>query len=191
MAIPSATHYACATRDLLRKMGWRSLQLVLCIDYFGKALADIMFEFSREEKWKMWETAWLTGNENSTELESILKQILSNESDVVFFHINNAGGNDLFQLTQVLRAPQTKTAWLLTDVTAHGVTNPELLPSGVIAIAPRQLLQPDLLGNILYDAIFLLESSFEMAANTAQEEREWKKYTADAQKSYLNNLAKE
>ena len=80
-------HYASVIKNLMNKMGWRTLSLVLSADYDGTVLAGEIIEYSKKAKWDILHTVWVLRSwENGTELESAFKE-MTNESDVVIVHM--------------------------------------------------------------------------------------------------------
>lgn len=163
-------HYACTLRDMVQKMGWRKLSLVMSADYEGKVLADAMLEYSKKEKWNILQTVWITRSENTTVLRSTIKLTMTNESDVVIVHVRDKHNEDLFRLVQSLGVNQFKALWVLTDITTYGVSDSTVLPRGLVSICPWKSLEHDFMENALYDAFDLIAMSVKDAARQTSRE---------------------
>ena len=153
-------HYACAMRDVVKKMGWRTISFVLSADYEGKVFADEMFDYSREAKWDILHTIWIfKSQQNSTELRSLFKRVMTNDVDVVVVHVRDPHNDELFRLVESLGVNQFRAVWLLTDITALGVSNTNDLPVGLTRISPWENLGLDFVELALYDMFHLIELS--------------------------------
>lgn len=170
VASPSMLDYACAFRDIVQKMGWRRLSLVVSADFEGKVLADAIFKFSKKEKWNIQRTVWLSRLENASELKTAIKQIMTNESDAVIVHIRDSHNDDFFRLVQFLGVNQSKASWLLTDITTHGASDRTVLPSGFVTISPWGSPEHDFMEHALYDTFELIALSINCASNPSSRE---------------------
>lgn len=160
-------HYACALRDIVQKMGWRRLSLVVSADYEGKVLADTILAYSKTEKWDIQRTVWLSRRENATELKTTMKLIVTsdNDTDAVIVHIRDSHNDDFFRLVQILGVNQSKASWLLTDITTHGVSNSTVLSTGFVTISPWRSPEHDFMEHALYDTFDLIGLSVNSALN--------------------------
>ena len=152
-------HYACTIRDLIQKMGWRTLSFVLSADLEGRVLSDALLISSRELKWNILHTAWLSGNKNVTELQSYIKRVMSNLSDAVIVHVRDSYNDDLFRIVQAQGVSHLKASWVLTDIAALGASDNEVLPTGFIRISPWKSPQHDFMEDALYDVFQLITKS--------------------------------
>ena len=166
----------------MKKIGWRTLSFVLSADYEGKILADELIEYSKKEKWDIFHTVWISRTwENRTELESMLKQIMTNDSDVVIVHVRDSHNDELFQLVEKLGVNQLQASWLLTDITTRGVSDVNL-PVGFLRISPwRSRPEHEFMRHALYDAFYLIELS---AAGAVKVSRDSKKLLQSRNKDY-------
>lgn len=151
----------------MQKMGWRRLSLVMSADQEGKVLADAMLENSKNEKWKILRTVWISRTENATELKSIIKPALNNDSDAVIVHVRDKHNEDLFPLVQILGVNQFKATWVLTDITTYGISDNNVLPRGFVKISPWESPEHDFMEHALYDAFALIALSAKGAAKHA------------------------
>lgn len=160
-------HYACALRDMVQKIGWRRLSLVVSADYEGKVLADTILAYSKTKKWAIQRIVWLSRNENATELKTTIKLIMTsdNDSDAVIVHIRDSHNDDFFRLVQILGVNQSKAAWLLTDITTHGVSDSTALPAGFVTISPWRSPEHEFMEHALYDTFDLIGLSVSSAVN--------------------------
>lgn len=163
-------HYAWAFRDMVQKMGWRRLSLVVSADFEGKVLADAIFQFSKKEKWNIQRTVWLSRLENASELKTAIKKIMTNESDAVIGHIRDSHNDDFFRLVQFLGVNQSKASWLLTDITTNGASDSTVLPSGFVTISPWRSPEHDFMEHALYDTFELIALSINCASNLCSRE---------------------
>ena len=155
----------------MKKMGWRTLSFVISAEYEGKILADELIEFSRKEKWDIFHTVWISRTwENRTELESMLKQIMTNDSDVVIAHVRDSHNDELFRLVEKLGINQLQTFWLLTDITTRGVSDVNL-PVGFVRISPWSSPEHDFMRNALYDTFYLIELSATRAVKVSRDSK--------------------
>ena len=153
-------HYACAIRDVVKKMGWHTISFVLSADYEGKVFADEMYDYSREAKWDILHTIWIfKSQQNSTELRTLFKRVMTNDSDVVVVHVHDPHNDGLFRLVENLGVNQFRAVWLLTDITTLGVSNTNDLPVGFMRISPWKNLRLDYVEHALYDTFHLIELS--------------------------------
>lgn len=153
----------------MKKMGWRTLSLVLSADYEGKVFADEMIEYSKKEKWGIFHTVRISRTwENRTELNSMLKKIMTNDSDVVIVHVRDSHNDELFQLVEKLGVNQLQASWLLTDITTRGVSDVNL-PVGFVRISPRSSPEHDFMRHALYDAFHLIEMSAKGAVKVSRD----------------------
>ena len=167
VASPSMMHYACALRDMVQKMGWRRLSLVVSADYEGKVLADTILAYSKTEKWDIQRTVWIARGENVMELKTSIKLIVTSDncSDAVIVHIRDSHNEDFFRLVQMVGVNQSKASWLLTDITTQGVSDSTALPTGFVTISPWRSPEHDFMEHALYDTFDLIRSSVSSALN--------------------------
>lgn len=165
-------HYACALRDIVQKMGWRTLSLVVSADYEGQVLADAILEYSKKEKWNILRIVWLSSRENATELKTAIKLTMTNDSDsdAVIVHVRDSHNDDFFRLVQILGVNQSKASWLLTDITTFGVSDSTVLPIGFVTISPWRSPEHDFMEHALYDAFDLIALSVNSALNLSSSE---------------------
>ena len=165
-------HYACALRDMVRKMGWRRLSLVVSADYEGKVLTDAIIEYSKTEKWDIQRTIWLSRGENATELKTAIKPTMTsdNDSDAVIVHIRDSHNDDFFRLVQFLGVNQSKASWLLTDITTYGVSDSTVMPTGFVTISLWRSPEHDFMEHALYDTFELIALSINSALNLSSRE---------------------
>ena len=148
-------------------MGWRILCLVLSADYEGTVFAGEMIKYKKKEKWNILNTVWVPRCwENGTELTSKLKEVLSNESDVVIVHMRDSRNDEMFQLLDMLGVKTSRASWLLTDITTFGVSMVNL-PAGSVKISPWTTLHRDYMVHALYDAVHLIALSAAAAIETS------------------------
>ena len=146
-------------KDVMNKMGWRTLSLVLSADYEGTVLAGEIIEYSKKAKWDILHTVWVLRSwENGTELESAFNEIMTNESDVVIVHMRDSHNDDIFQLFGNLDVKKIRSSWLLTDITTFGVSTVNL-PAGFVRISPWASPNFDYMVHALYDAVSLIALS--------------------------------
>ena len=158
-------HYASVIKDLINKMGWRTLSLVLSADYEGTVLAGEIIEHSKKAKWDILHTVWVLRSwENGTELECAFNEIMTNESHVVIVHMCDSHNDEVFQLLGNLDVKKTRSSWLLTDITTFGVSVVNL-PAGFVRITPWTTPNHDYMVHALYDAVSLIALS---AARTVE-----------------------
>ena len=158
--------YASTIKDIMKKMGWRILSLVLSADYEGTVFAGEMIKYEKKEKWGILHTVWIPRCwENGTELKSMLKEIITNESDVVIVHLRDSHNDEIFQLLEKLGVKNSRASWLLTDITTFGVSIVNL-PAGSVKISPWTTLNHDYMVHALYDAVSLIALSAASAIET-------------------------
>ena len=159
--------YASTIKDVMKKMGWRILSLVLSADYEGTVFAGEMIKYKKKEKWDILNTVWVPRCwENGTELTSMLKEVLSNESDVVIVHMRDSRNDEIFQLLDMLGVKNSRPSWLLTDITTFGVSIVNV-PAGSVKISPWTTLNRDYMMHALYDAVNLIALSAAAAIETS------------------------
>lgn len=149
-------HYACAMRDVVKKMAWRTISLVLSADYEGRVFAEEIIRYSQEEKWDIVHTVWILKSQgNSTDLKSMIED----DCDVVIVHVRGSPNDDLFRLVRMLGVNHFKGAWLLTDITTSEASSTNDLPSGFVRISPRSNSEFQMTEHSLYDGFQLIELS--------------------------------
>ena len=165
-------HYARAMQDMVKKMGWRTISLVLSADYESKVFADAICEYSGKEKWDILHTVWLLkSRRNSTELKSMIKVVMTNDSDVVIVHVSDCHNDELFRLVKKLGVNQLKAPWLLTDITTSGVLRVKDLPVGFVRISPWRNPTHEFIKHALYDAIHLIALSATSAVKMSRDNK--------------------
>ena len=182
-------HYACAVRDVVKKMGWRTISLVLSADYESKVFEEEMIKYSREEKWDILHTVWiLKSPENRTELKDMIKQMITGNFDAVVVHVRDSYYNDdMFQLVKSEGVNHFKGAWLLTDITTSQVSNISYLPDGFAKISPRTDLGLGVTEHALCDAFHLIELSATRAIKMSRD-NEKSLYPASGDNKDLHGL---
>ena len=173
-------HYACAMRDVVKKMAWRTISLVLSADYEGKVFAEEMKRHSREEKWDIVHTVWILKNQgNSTDLKSMM----AGDCDVIIVHVRDSPNDDLFRLVKILGVNHFKGAWLLTDITTLEVSSTDDLPGGFVRISPRSNSEFQITEHALYDAFQLIELSSTGTVKMSRDSNELCQSTNDDNKA--------
>lgn len=177
-------HYASVIKDLMNKMGWRTLSLVLSADYEGTVLAGEIIEYSKKVKWDILHTVWVLRSwENGTELESAFNEIMTSESDVVIVHLYDSHNVEIFQLLGNLGVKKTRFSWLLTNISTFGVSIMNL-PAGFVRISPGSSPNHDYMVHALYDAVSLIALSAARAVETSANN----KTTYQSISNYFNAL---
>ena len=174
-------------RDVVKKMAWRTISLVLSADHEGKVFAEEMIKFSREEKWDIVHIVWiLKSQRNSTDLKSMM----ADDCDVVIVHVRDSPNNDLFRLVRILGVNQFKAAWLLTDIATTEVSSLNDLPDGFVRISPRSNSECHITEHALYDAFQLIELSSTGAVKMSRDCKELCQSTNDDDKALQWSMAK-
>lgn len=163
-------HYACAIRDVVKKMGWRTISLVLSADYEGKVFEEEMIKYSREEKWDILHTVWmLKSSENRAELKDMIKQMITDDFDAVVVHVRDSYNDDMFRMAKSQGVNHFNGVWLLTDITTSQVSNISYFPDGFVKISPWRDLGLDVTEHALCDAFRLIELSAARAIKMSHE----------------------
>lgn len=162
--------------EMMHKMGWQSLCLVVSSTYDGKIFADAMKNLASREKLTLVSTVWINGVENLTETRRDLRNVIAKKADVLITHLglSTYDMNEIFQMISELRYLQNSRFWLVSDATIHGVRSLTSLPSGIIMISarsPEMRLDPELYINALYDSFVLFESAFKRSLQVLGEEK--------------------
>lgn len=169
MALPSIQHYAQVISEVMKKMGLRSLCLILSADSESMELADAMSLLAKVEKWLIKEILWLVRNA-TVSLKLEVKSVIAKQSDVVVVHSRDTDNELLFQTTKSLSI-DSETLWLLTDITEHGMPHIQRLPVGIIKISARKresYRDQSLYANAVCDALLLYQEAFERAHTPAR-----------------------
>lgn len=169
MALPSIQHYAQVISEVMKKMGLRSLCLILSADSESMELADAMSLLAKVEKWLIKEILWLVRNA-TVSLKLEVKSVIAKRSDVVVVHSRDTDNELLFQTTKSLSI-DSETLWLLTDITEHGMPHIQRLPVGIIKISARKresYRDQSLYANAVCDALLLYQEAFERAHTPAR-----------------------
>lgn len=167
-------------RDVVKKMAWRTISLVLSADYEGKVFAEEMKRYSREEKWDIVHTVWILKSQgNGTDLNSMM----AGDCDVIIVHVRDSPNDDLFRLVKILGVNHFKGPWLLTDITTLEVSSTDDLPSGFVRISPRSNSEFQITEHALYDAFQLIELSSTGAVKMSRDSKELCQSTNDDNKA--------
>ena len=159
--MPSIKYYAQVIWEFMKKIERSSLCLVLSADSDGEALADSMARMAKDEKWLIKRIFWLAGN-SLVSIETEIESIISRQSDVVVVHSRDKDNEPLFRAMKKFNA--TGAIWILTDITEYGISNLDVLPSGLIKINARKRqenLDDTLYSDAIYDAFLLFQTAFE------------------------------
>lgn len=162
--------------QMMHKMGWESLCLVVSSTYDGKIFADAMKNLASREKLILVSTVWINGVENLTETRRDLQNVIAKKADVLIMHLRLSRNdmNEIFQMISELRYLQNSSFWLVSDVTIHGVRSLNSLPAGIIMIrarSPEMGHDPELYINALYDSFVLFESAFKRSLQVLGEKK--------------------
>ena len=161
--MPSIKHYAQVIWELMKKIERSTLCLVLSADSDGEVLAGSMARMAKDEKWLIEKIFWLAGN-SLPSIETEIESIISLQSDVVVVHSRDKDNEPLFRAMKKFNA--TGTIWILTDITATGISHLEVLPAGLIKINARKrevIFDDGLCSDAIYDAFLLFQTAFERA----------------------------
>ena len=164
VGLPSVIHYAQVIREIMTKMQWYSLSLVLSADYEGKVLADAMSQIGTDEKWLITVTFWC--GELEERLENEIKGITAKQSDAIFVHTRETDNGPLFNTIRQNLNLSSKTVWFLSDATGYEISDMNLLPPGILKISLRNAHlghDSELYTNGIYDALVLFQTAFEKA----------------------------
>ena len=162
--------------EMMHKMGWQSLCLVVSSTYDGKIFADAIKNLASREKLTLVSTVWINGEENLTETRRDLRNVIADKADVLITHLglSTYDMNEIFQMISELRYLQNSRFWLVSDATIHGVRSLSSLPSGIVMISarsPEMRHDPELYINALYDSFVLFESAFKRTLHVLGEEK--------------------
>ena len=165
MAAPSIMEYAQAMVQIMQKMGWQTLSLVVSTTYEGHVFADAIRHLALDKKWAVLSTLWIQGEENLEELSMKLENATQAKPDVIIGHIRERlnFNDNIFRTIQNLQAVENSSAWLVSDVTAYGVQDINSIPAGVIQVSgksPEIGHDFELYVNVLYDSFVMFESAF-------------------------------
>lgn len=146
----------------MKRIERRSLSLVLSADSDGKEFAGSMTQVAKDEKWVIKNIFWLIGN-STLSPENTIESIISHKSDVVVVHSRDRHNERLFRAFKEL-ANTTDAIWVLTDITEYGISDIDVLPTGLIKISAR-LRETNcdytLYSDAIYDALLLYQVVFE------------------------------
>lgn len=163
VAAPSIMEYAQAIVQIIQKMGWQTLGLVVSATYEGNVFADAVKQLAWEKKWRVCTTLWIQGDETLEELSMGLRNVTQAKSDVIIGHIRERFNDDIFWTIQNLQAIDNSSAWLVSDITTCGILDMNSIPAGVIQVSgksPEMGHDFELYVNVLYDSFVMIESAF-------------------------------
>lgn len=162
VALPSIKYYVQVIWEFMKRIERRSLSLVLSADSDGKEFAGSMTQVAKDEKWVIKNIFWLIGN-STLSPENTIESIISHKSDVVVVHSRDRHIERLFRAFKEL-ANTTDAIWVLTDITEYGISDIDVLPTGLIKISAR-LRETNcdytLYSDAIYDALLLYQVVFE------------------------------
>ena len=154
--------------NVIQKMGWLTLSLVVSATNEGRVFADAVKQLAWEKKWRIFTTLWIQGDETVEELSTGLRNVTRAKSDVIIGHIRERSNDDIFRTIQDLQAIDNSNAWLVSDVTTCGILDLNLIPAGMIQVSTKS---PDMghdyemYVNVLYDSFVMIESAFKRSAS--------------------------
>ena len=163
VAAPSIIEYAQAMVDIIQKLGWQTLSLVVSATYEGHVFAKAVKQLAWEKKWRVFITLWIQGDETHEELSIGLRNVTRAKSDVIIGHIRERFNGVLFRTIQDLQTVDNSSAWLVSDVTTCGILDLNSIPEGVIQVSaksPELGHDYELYVNVLYDSFVMIESAF-------------------------------
>ena len=165
MVFPSIFRYVTSAWKIIKKHGWETISLVLSADYEGITFVESMRSYALQEKWQILKVVWLTedaiGNATKTELKDV---VTNTRNDVIVVHSRLGQDGQLFEMVQELGLSKQKAVWIITEITSHQFKNCQNLPQGLLKISlkrPEMHHDSIIYDNTLYDAITLLQLSFE------------------------------
>ena len=173
VAAPSVIEYAQTMVNVIQKMGWQTLSLVVSATYEGHVFADAVKKLAWEKKWPVFKTLWIQDDETLEELSMGLRNVTRAESDVIIGHIRERFNVDIFRIIQDLQAIDNSTAWLVSDVTTYGILDLNSIPAGMIQVSrksPEMGHDYDLYVNVLYDSFVMIESAFKSSVAELSDE---------------------
>lgn len=151
--------------NVIQKMGWKSLSLVVSATYEGHVFADAVKQLAWQRKWRVFLTLWIQGDETDKELSMGLRNITGAKSDVIIGHIRESESfnNDVFRTIKEIQANGDSSAWLVSDVTTCWILDLSLIPAGMIKVSgrlPEMGHDYELYVNVLFDSFVMIESAF-------------------------------
>ena len=153
--------------NVIQKMGWLTLSLVVSATHEGRIFADAVKQLAWDKKWRVFITLWIEGDETVEELSTGLRNVTRAKSDVIIGHIRERSNDDIFRTIQKLQAINNSSAWLVSDVTTCGTPDLNLIPAGMIQVSaksPEMGHDYELYVNVLYDSFVMIESAFKRSA---------------------------
>ena len=177
--------------NVIQKMGWLTLSLVVSVTNEGRVFADAVKQLAREKKWRVFTTLWIQGDETVEELSMGLRNVTRTKSDVIIGHIRERSNDDIFRTIQDLQSIDNSSAWLVSDVTTSGILDLNLVPAGmtrVSAKSPEMGHDYELYANVLYDSFVMIESAFKRSVADLGDEIRRGNSSAEKQK-LLQGLA--
>lgn len=165
--------YAQAMVKIIQKMGWQTLSLVVSATHEGHVFANAIRHLALAKKWRVLSTLWIQGHENLDETSARFQNVTQAKPDVIIGHIRERYNDNIFRSIQNLQAIDNSSAWLVSDVTAYGVQDINLIPAGVIQVSgksPEIGHDYELYINVLYDSFVMFESAFRSSVAELSEE---------------------
>ena len=159
--------YAQAMVKIIQKMGWQTLSLVVSATYEGHVFADAIRHLALDNKWRVLSSLWIHGHESLEELSTEMQNVTRAKPDVIVGHIREKHNDNVFRTIHNLQVIDNGSAWLVSDVTAHGIQDINSIPAGVIQVSgksPEIGHDFELYINVLYDAFVMFESAFKSVA---------------------------
>ena len=149
--------------NVIQKMGWQTLSLVVSATYEGHVFTDAVKQLAWGKKWRVFITLWIQGDETLEELSIGLRNVNQAKPDVIIGHVRERFNDDIFRTIQDFQAIDNSSAWLVSDVTTCGILDLNSIPAGMIQVSsrsPEMGHDYDLYVSALYDSFVMIESAF-------------------------------